>query len=191
MSEILKEHIRKFVTIDEDEFSAILKFFRVVHYKKKQNLLLEGQVCNSNYFVASGCLRMFYVNDKGVERTTQFALEHWWLADYFSFQDQKPSEFYIQAVESSEILAIDRLSQEQMLAAFPKMERYFRMVHQTAHASFQVRLKYSYDLSKEEIYKNFSSSFPGFVQRVPQYLLASYLGLTPEYLSELRGKNIS
>ncbi|MES3017598.1 MAG: Crp/Fnr family transcriptional regulator [Bacteroidota bacterium] len=191
MSEILKAHFRKFIEIDDASFTLAVKFFRQINVKKKETLLTEGHICRSNYFVANGCLRMFFIDEKGVEKTTQFALEHWWLADYFSFQKQQPSQFNIQAVEKSEVWALDFPAQEKMLNEFPQLERYFRLVHQTAHAASQVRVRYAYDLSREDMYRYFRINFPDFIQRVPQYLLASYLDMTPEYLSELRARIVS
>jgi len=191
MSDILINHIRKFTRLSDEEVPEVLSFFKETEVKKKENLLTEGQICRYNYFVLQGILRMFFVDEKGVEKTVQFGLEHWWLADYFSYQRRQPSAFCIQAVEASVIYSIDLQAQEQLLERFPQMERYFRMVHQTAHAASQMRLKFLYGFSREALYRQFSSSFPEFVQRIPQYLLASYLGITPEYLSELRAKNIS
>ncbi|HEY1010384.1 MAG: Crp/Fnr family transcriptional regulator [Daejeonella sp.] len=191
MSQILQDHIRKFIAVNDEDLSSILGYFKIIHSKKKEDLLTEGQICKFNYFVSSGCLRMFFIDEKGVEKTTQFALEHWWLADYFSFQNQTASSFCIQAVEKSEVWALGLQEQENMLRKFPQMERYFRMVHQTANAATQVRIRYLYDFSREENYRYFSANFPQFIQRVPQYLLASYLGMTPEYLSELRARIIS
>jgi CRP-like cAMP-binding protein len=134
---------------------------------------------------------MFYINEKGIEQTTQFAIENWWMADYMSFGSQTPSSFYIQAVENSDILSIDFHAQEKLLEEFPQLERYFRIIFQRAYASSQLRIKYLYDFSKEELYDHFNTHFPDFVQRIPQYMLASYLGFTPEYLSELRKKKLS
>lgn len=191
MSAILIDHIRKFTRLSDDEVPAVLAFFKEITVKKKENLLTEGHICRYNYFVIQGCLRMFFVDEKGVEKTVLFALEHWWMADYFSFQRRQPSAFCIQGVERSVVYAIDLQAQEQLLEQLPQMERYFRMVHQTAHAASQMRLKFLYGFSREMLYRQFCSSFPEFVQRIPQYLLASYLGITPEYLSELRAKHIS
>lgn len=191
MSAVFKQHVRKFVDVSDEELTSILSYFETVSPAKKTNLLEEGKVCKYDYFVVKGCLRMFFVNNKGVEKTIQFAIENWWIADYTSLQLQIPSEFNIQAVEKSEVLAISVADRETMLDRFPKMERYFRLVHQKAHAAAQYRARYLGDFSKEELYLHFSRHFPEFVQRVPQHLLASYLGLTPEYLSELRGKRIS
>lgn len=191
MSDSLGKHIRKFIAIDEEELADALTFFRPISLTKKENLLVEGQVCRSNYFVVKGCLRMFFVNEKGVEQTVQFALENWWLSDYTSFSTQKPAVFSIQAVEKSEVMVLDYAANETMLTQHPCLERYFRLVHQRAHAAAQYRMKYHYDHSREELYHEFARLFPEFVQRIPQYLLASYLGFTPEYLSEIRSRKLS
>lgn len=191
MTENLKKHIAKFVKISGQDYPKILAYFKVIEASKKKNLLVEGKICKSNYFVSKGCLRMFFINEKGVEQTIQFALENWWLADYTSFSSQKPSDYYIQAVEKSQIIALDFSSQEEMLRKFPQMEKYFRSVHQRAHAAAQFRIRNLYSMSREELYHQFNKLYPEFVQRIPQYLLASYLGFTPEYLSEIRSKRIS
>src|SRR5947199_7895008 len=99
MSKVLLEHISRFIKISIEEHNQILHYFTSHTFSKKQNLHEEGKVCKSNYFVEKGCLRMFFINEKGIEQTIQFALENWWLSDYTSFSSQKPSDFYIQAVE--------------------------------------------------------------------------------------------
>lgn len=191
MSAQLKAHIEKFIRINEADYGKVLSYLTAIEVRKKQNLLVEGKVCTSNYFVQKGCLRLFFINEKGVEQTIQFALENWWLADYTSLTAQKPSGFYIQAVEHSEILALDYSAQEEMLQQFPQMERYFRHIHQRAHAAAQFRIRGLYSFSREALYRQFIEQYPEFVKRIPQYLLASFLGFTPEYLSEIRNKSIS
>lgn len=191
MSEIFKKHIAKFVELNDGEFPAVLSYFQTAEISKKENLLAEGQLCKFNYFVLKGCLRKFFINEKGVEQTTEFAIENWWITDNIAYEYQVKSEFYIQAVETSSILFIDHNSQEKLLQEHPKMERYFRFIYQRAYAAAQRRIKYLFDFSKEEFYHSFNSKHPEFVQRIPQYLLASFLGFTPEYLSEIRKKNRS
>lgn len=191
MTDALKHHIKKLITIPDSDLEKIDPFVKMHRLAKKENIATAGQACKANYFVASGCLRMFFVDDKGVEKTVQFAIENWWIADYTSFQSQKPSDFYIQAVEKSEVFALDFAAHERILKQLPSLERYFRLIHQRAHAAAQYRMKFHYDYSKEEMYRHFIRGFPEFAQRIPQYLLASYLGLTPEYLSELRARDIS
>jgi len=182
------QHIKNIVPLDEEETRTLASYIRIIKVKKKAFLLEEEQICKSNYFVEKGCLRMFFINEKGTEQITHFALENWWIADYMSFSMQTKSQFFIQAIEESEIIAIDFHRQEALFTALPKLERYFRIMLQRAYAASQMRVKFFHDYSKEESYRHFISLFPKFAQRIPQYMLASYLGLTPEYLSELRKK---
>lgn len=191
MNEQFKNHIAKFALLSDEEFTQIMPFFKMMTVRKKSNLLIEGEVCKYHYFVLNGCLRKFFINEKGNEQTTEFAIENWWLTDNLSFEHQIVTQFYIQAVENTSILAISREDQEQLLLKFPMMERYFRFVYQRAYAASQMRIKYLYDLSKEEFYHQLNDLHPEFVQRIPQYLIASFLGFTPEYLSEIRAKKRS
>jgi CRP-like cAMP-binding protein len=191
MPAIFKAHLDKFITITDSEFEKILSFFETVEVKKKENLLTEGQICKTNYFVLNGCLRKFFINEKGVEQTTEFAPETWWITDNMAYEFQRPTDFFIQAIEKSEVLTINYLAQQKLLEAFPVMERYFRFIYQRAYAASQMRIKYLYGMSKEDFYHNFNDKQPEFVQRVPQYLLASFLSITPEYLSEIRKKKRS
>ncbi|MBZ4191933.1 Crp/Fnr family transcriptional regulator [Niabella beijingensis] len=191
MSLIFRIHLEKFIHVNDKEFEGILKFFDVRRIARKENLLEEGQLCNHHYFVLEGLLRQFFVNEKGVEQTTDFAIETWWLTDNIAYEHRSPASFYIQAVEKSELLYISRENQEKLLNEFPVMERYFRFVYQRAFAASQMRIKYHFSFSKEEFYFSLVKTYPEFVQRVPQYLIASYLGFTPEYLSEIRKKKIS
>lgn len=190
MPDALLAHVRRYVPLREEDITLLRTRCTLRHVGKKQNLLTEGNV-SPNFFVAKGGLRMFFINEKGVEQTTQFALENWWLADYHSFETQQPSDFYIQTIELSEVIVLDEPTHRQLLVDVPSLERYFRLVQQRAYAAYQLRVKYIYDLSKEERYRHFTERFPEFAQRIPQYLLASYLGFTPEYLSEIRRKRIS
>jgi len=191
MSKIFKKHIDKFVQISNEEFDEILKFFETKEVSKKENLLEEGQMCRYHYFVLNGLLRKFFINEQGIEQTTEFAIETWWLTDNIAYERKLPTEFYIQAAEKSQILYISQDNQEKLLNAFPKMERYFRFVYQRAYAAAQMRVKYLFSLSKEEFYFELLRKHPEFVQRVPQYLIASFLGFTPEYLSEIRKRIVS
>ncbi|NHN24604.1 Crp/Fnr family transcriptional regulator [Flavobacterium jejuense] len=191
MSQVFHHHLEKFIKIDEIEFTSILSFFKTIKVKKKEDLVLEGQICKTNFFVLNGCLRKYFINNKGIEQTTEFAIENWWITDNISYEQETPTAFYIQAVENSEILVIDKYSQEKLLKDFPKMERYFRFIYQRAYAASQIRMKYLYDFTKEEFYDHLCKNHPEFVQRVPQYLIASFLGFTPEYLSEIRNKKRS
>ncbi|OCK50389.1 cyclic nucleotide-binding protein [Chryseobacterium sp. CBo1] len=186
--ETFKAHLDKFITISDKEFTSVLSFFEVREVKKKQDLILSQEVCRSMFFVVKGCLRKFFVNEKGVEQTTEFAIENWWMTDTFAYERQIKTDFCIQAVEKSIILEINLQTQEELLKKHPVMERYFRMIYQRAYAASERRIRYLYEMTREELYVNFSTLYPWFIQRIPQYLIASFLGFTPEYLSEIRAK---
>lgn len=113
------------------------------------------------------------------------------MTESLSFLNQSPTTFYIQAVERTDLLTIHRDSYYRMLDDHPVMERYFRCIYHKAYAMAQMRVKFQSEYSREELYHHFRKSQPEFLQRVPQYLIASYLGFTPEYLSEIRKKSVS
>ena len=182
------QHIRKVIALSESEVAIFKKYSETHLFKKKDFLLKEDKVCKYLYFVEKGCLRMYFINKKGVEQITQFALDGWWISDYQSFMNNTPSDYHIQTIEESRIVSIDNQNLNLLLMELPQLEHYFRLMMQKAVAGAQVRSKLLYELSKEEFYVHFSTSFPEFMMRVPQYMIASYLGLTPEYLSELRKK---
>ncbi|WP_353132020.1 Crp/Fnr family transcriptional regulator [Pseudopedobacter sp.] len=191
MSKKIIEHFRKFIEIDPIDENGILDFFQEKTFAKKENLIESGTRCKFHFFVLNGCLRLFFVNNKGIEQTTQFAIENWWLTDYFAFENQAITDFTTQAVEQTEVLIISFQNQEKLLLQYPKLERYFRLIYQRAYSASQLRTKYLFDFSREEFYHHFNDNFPTFSQRIPQHLLASYLNMTPEYLSEIKSKKRS
>ena len=184
-------HLKKYVSFDDTDFPKILSHFETLTLAKKEIAMQAGNPCNHNYFVIKGCLHMYFTSENGAERTVQFALEGWWLTDFLAFQNRTNTDFNVQAVEKSQVLSISNEQQELLLKEFPVLERYFRTIYQIAYGASLIKVKYVYDLSKEEIYLHFTEHFPEFAQRVPQYLIASFLGLTPEYVSEIRAKNRS
>ena len=186
MHNTIIEHIRKFIDLNEIDAEAIKKYIETSHFKKKEFILREGKICRNLYFVEKGCLRMFFTNKKGVEQITQFALDGWWISDFQSLMNEAPSNYSIQTIEPSQITSVSYLNLDKMLLEIPYLEKSFRIIFQKAVAGAQHRSKLMYEMSKEEFYIHFSTSFPEFMMRVPQYMIASYLGITPEYLSELR-----
>jgi CRP-like cAMP-binding protein len=190
MSEQLGKHIAQQIPIPETDITKILTYFSPKTFDKKACLLQEYQPCKYLYFVNKGCLRLFFIDDKGIEQTIQFAIEGWWMTDLTAFHGSKLAEFNIQAVEITEVMEIDKISLEELLKEFPQMERYFSKIYQRAYAASLMRVKHIFTFSKEAFYQLFSTKYPQFIQRIPQKILASFLGFTPEYLSELRKKNM-
>jgi CRP-like cAMP-binding protein len=187
-NEELFRHVSKFVLLEKHDKNAIESYITRKALKKKDHLFKEGQICSANYFVLKGCLRLYYITEQGTEQIVQFAIDNWWLTDYMSFDSQKPSQFNIQAVEATDVIVLEKKMQEELFAKVPKMERYFRIILQKAFAASVMRLRYIFTQSGEERFHHFNDSFPEFVQRVPQYMLASYLGFTPEFLSKIRAR---
>jgi CRP-like cAMP-binding protein len=184
-------HIKKFCSLEPEKLALLEPYFEYRTYRKKQFLLQEGDRCHEKFFIVKGCVYLYYLRQNGIEQTIDFAIENWWTSDFMAFQHNNPAQFSIRAVETTTVLAISAARQQELLQKVPEMNAYFHLVFQKAYAASQIRLRKLYELSKEELYRNFSQEFPEFIQRVPQYLLASFLGFTPEYLSEIRKKYVS
>ncbi len=188
MAQLLFQHINQFVKVGEEEFKEMIPYFERQRFHKKEIVMQSGERQIKEYFVVVGCLHMYFIDPQGIEHTVQFALQNWWIADYLALQKKEATEFYIQAVENTHLYSITATKREKLLIAFPKMESYFRTVYQIAYGAYQTRMKYILSYSKEDIYLQFKDAFPNFVNSVPQYLIASYLGLSAEYVSKLRRK---
>ncbi|WP_345953342.1 Crp/Fnr family transcriptional regulator [Mucilaginibacter sp. PAMB04168] len=188
MFEPLITHIQKFVALNTEEQALLTAYLKYEELSKTKYLLSEGDICNAQYFVVEGCIRMYFIKENGVEQIVQFGIDNWWISDYTSFTLHNPSQFYLQTVQRSKVITLTQAKQDELLDKLPKLERYFRRIYQRAYAAAQTRLIFFTDLSGEEKYHHFASRFPDFVQRIPQYMLASYLGFTPEFLSKVRAK---
>lgn len=189
---LLIQHIERFTGIlHPTEASAIGSFFTLRTLAKKEIIQQADTPCDVLCFVIQGCLRSYYLKEKGIEQTVDFAIENWWLTDYLAFEQQASSSFVIQAVEPTTVFSLTSTDFSVLLTSHPIMEKYFRSVFQKAYGAAQHRLKFLYEFSREELYFHFEHQFPAFVQRIPQYLLASYLGFSPEYLSEIKKKRFS
>lgn len=182
----LLAHIQQYLSLSEEEITILKKTLHTTTLDKNHKLLEAGEVCHFNYFVCKGCLRMYFLKENGTEHTTQFAIENWWLSDYMSFLNQSKSSFSIETLEPSEVIALDPDTSDLLATEIPKLNKYFALVTQRAYAAAQMRIKFLQEFSGEELFNHFTSHFPEFLQRVPQYMMASYLGFSPEYYSRLR-----
>src|SRR5882724_2619882 len=172
----------KKITLTEEEFNLCKPLFSPKKLRKRQFILQEGDVCKYNIFVGKGLLRAYTIDEKGNEHILQFALEGWWTADLYSFFTGEPSLYNIEALEDSELLLITLPSWESLLAKVPVFERYFRILIQNSLIATQRRLLGSLSETAEQKYLKFTKAYPESIQRVPQHMIASYLGITRETL---------
>ena len=188
MFELLSQSIKEKVSIKDDEFDFAKTLFIPKKLRKRQYLLQEGDVSKYTAFVEKGMLRTFTVDEKGNELILQFSMEGWWAGDLYSFLTEEPSQFHIEAMEECELLLITKSSWDTLLNKVPAFERYFRILIQNSLIATQRRLMSSMSESAEEKYTKLINNFPGCLQRIPQHMVASYLGITPETLSRIRGQ---
>jgi len=188
MYNVLFSHIEEKVSVTEQDKEAIKLFFTYKKLRKRQYLLQEGDVCKYMAFVAKGLLRTYNVDEKGNEHMSIFGWEGWWLSDFSSFLTGETAVFNIDAIEESELLLISRTEYEKLTIAVPVMDRYFRILYQNSLVTKERRLMSSITHTAEEKYKSLLESSPKIGERIPQHLIASYLGIAPETLSRIRKK---
>ena len=173
----------KFTEKEEEIFISLLKKETI---PAKTKLLREGEICNFEGYVQKGCIRIYYVNEDGFEVTISFAIEDWWVSDIASFHEQTPSDLYIETLEDTELYLLTPITKEQLVQAVPKFERVFRILVQRNLTSVQNRLINTISKKASDRYLEFISLYPTIPQRVAQYYIASYLGVTAEFVSTIR-----
>ena len=186
MFELLQEKIAGKVQLTEEEMSTVKAAFLPKKIRKRQYLLQEGDVCKYQAFVVKGILRSYIIDEKGAEHILQFAPEGWWITDLYSYLTSEPSNFSIDALEDAELLMIARPEWEELMRKLPKLEHYFRVLVQNHLIATQRRLLQTITQTAEEKYILFAQTYPDCIQRVPQHMIASYLGISRETLSRLR-----
>lgn len=186
MFELLHEKFNTVISVNEDELSYCKTLFLPKKLRKRQFLLQEGDVCKYQAFVEKGLLRSFRVDEKGSDHILQFAVEGWWAADLSSYITGEPSHFNIEALEDSELLLLSKPSWDALMQHSPKFEHYFRIIIQNNLIATQKRLLESRTETAEEMYLNFVEGYPGCMQRIPQHMIASFIGVSRETLSRLR-----
>jgi CRP/FNR family transcriptional regulator, anaerobic regulatory protein len=184
--DLILANVGKHITLDEKEISFFTSLLKAKHVNKKDFVLKEGQSCQYISFVNSGLLRAYYLDKEDKESTIMFAVADWWITDMYCYIHEKPAMLTIQAVEDSDIFNLKKDDMERLYVEVPKFERFFRIIMQNAYIREQLRIIQNLSLSAEERYHNFLSKYPQIAKQVTQKQIASYLGVTPEFLSTLR-----
>jgi len=191
MFELLHKKINAIISINEDELNYCKTLFLPKKLRKRQYLLQEGDVCKYQAFVEKGMLRSYHIDEKGTEHILQFASEGWWMADLSSYITGETSLFNIEALEDSQLLLLSKISWDQLMQRIPKFEHYFRIIIQNHLIATQKRVIQSHTETSEEMYLKFIQTYPECIQRIPQHMIASYLGISRETLSRLRKHLVS
>ena len=186
MYELFFQNFNKKVSLTEDEETFIKTYLTPKKLRKKQYLLQEGDVCKTIEFIEKGALKAYSVDDSGNEHIIQFGLEGWIISDLYSFLTGEPATYNIDAIEDAELVLISKSAHEELLQKMPKYETFTRMNITGAYLAMQKRLTSIIGSSLEERYAKFTALYPDIVQRVPQHMIASYMGLTPETLSRAK-----
>lgn len=186
MFDVLLSHISEKITLSEQDKELMSNYFVPKKLRKRQYLLQEGDVCKNITFVSKGLLRTYNVDEKGDEHMSVFGWEGWWISDFNSFLTGVPALFNIDAIEDSEVLLLSRANYEAITLAIPIMDRYFRILYQNSIVTKERRLMSSVTDTAEEKYLRLSHSNPDMIERIPQNLIASYLGIAPETLSRIK-----
>ena len=188
MNLLLKAHIENIIKSDftEDNCKLFSELLFIKTFDKKDLLVEEGRNCNHVYFITEGSCYSYMTDEKGEDHAIQFALEGYWITDQFSFFSGKKAIYNVKALETVKALVLNKDNFQKACDHIPSLDRYFRILIQNAFVALQYRLAKTNSETAEHRYAEFAKSYPQFIQRIPQYLIASYLGIKPQSLSRIR-----
>jgi CRP-like cAMP-binding protein len=186
----LLDYITKYINLTDEEEAILLSKVVLRSYLKDQYISQQGDICKSVNFIISGCTKTFYMDLEGQEHIVMFSIEDWWTSDLGSFITQSPADFNVQCIESTQLIQFTYDNLEELYKKVPKLERLFRKIVERAFVASQKRIIRSFSLTAKERYQIFKKSNLKIDQRVPQYMIASYLGVTKEFLSKIKSQII-
>lgn len=182
------QNISRIVALNPQEQELFFSKIEIRKYKAKTIILNAGEICQYSYFVNSGILRSFNINDNIVEHVLAFACQGWWISDMYSLLSQKPGNLFIEVLEDAEVVLLSKENQEQLYLEIPKLERFFRILTENSLVAHQQRLMDNLSLPAEERFEKFCTKYPSLIQQVPQKHIASYIGVTPEFFSKMKAR---
>ena len=182
----LIKHMKRLTSFSDEAIRDLSGRATEKKLRRRQYLLQEGDICKYYHFVRKGCLRMYLADEKGSEHILQFAVEGWWIADIGSFHSERPSRLNIDALEASEVIRISKPDLISLYEQHPAFDRYFRVLTENAFISMQDRVLQNISSTAEERYLVFLDRYPDLSNRISQVQIASYIGVTPEFLSAIR-----
>ncbi|HLV15077.1 MAG TPA: Crp/Fnr family transcriptional regulator [Xanthomarina sp.] len=184
----LVDYINNYITLTSEEENLLFSKLVERKYLKDQYIVQQGDICKSVNFIISGCTKTFYMNAEGQEHIIGFSIEDWWTSDLGSFITQNPADFNVQCIENTQLFQFSYNNLEELYVEIPKLERLFRKITERAFVASQKRIIRNFSLTAKERYQIFKKTYPKIEQRVPQYMIASYLGITKEFLSKIKSQ---
>ena len=184
----LIDYIHKYINLTVEEETMLFSKLIYRNYLKDQYIVQQGDVCKSINFIISGSTKTFYVDAEGQEHIVVFSIEDWWTSDLGSFMTQKPADFNVQCIENTQLFQFTYNNLEELYKEIPKLERLFRKIVERAFVASQKRIIRNFSLTAKARYQIFKNTYPKIEQRVPQYMIASYLGITKEFLSKIKSQ---
>ena len=188
--ELLKAYFSRHVDLTSSELTFICENYQKKNVAKGEYILRKGEICRFEGFVVSGCFKIYMIDMQGNEKILYFAAEDWWIMEIDSFTNQIGSRLNVQAIEDSIILFITKTAKERLYEEIPKVERLFRIMSQKAVVAWQRRLVRNHTMNAEQRYHHFITSYPEIALRVTNKQIASYLGITQEFVSKIRKKRL-
>ena len=182
----IRQHVEKIIPLEDEEFDEFKSILSPVAVKKKEKIIKPGMYLDTEYYVVQGCLKAYHTSETGDNSVVQFAIEDWWIADFNAFFNEVPAKLTIEAVEDSVLLGLKKSNLEELYSRIPKFERFFRIKTTNAYLSLTNRIQSGLEKDSRERYIEFCKTYPSIEQRVPNYHIASYLGIKPESLSRIR-----
>jgi len=188
MFDALRNYINNYASsqISEEDFDLVKQAFKHKKIRKRQYFLQEGDVCKYTAFISKGAMRQYSVDENGNERIIRLGIENWWMGDFESFVMLTPSLYNIDAVEDSDILMVTNEQMQLLRAQVPAIEATIKVMDQNRAIAYEKRIRASISFSAEERYLELQKTYPALLQRFPQTMIASYLGISPETLSRIR-----
>tara|TARA_R110002049_G_scaffold202967_3_gene373465 strand:+ start:580 stop:1164 length:585 start_codon:yes stop_codon:yes gene_type:complete len=182
----LLNYISNYISLTEEEEAFLTSKVSYRKYLKGQYIVQQGDVCKYECFVISGCTKTFHVDDSGQEHIVMFSIENWWTSDMGSFITQTPADYNIQCIDNTELIMFSFDVIEELYTEIPKLERFFRLIIERALVASQKRIVRNFSLSAKDRYLYFTNQYPKIEKLIPQYMVASYLGITKEFLSKIK-----
>jgi CRP-like cAMP-binding protein len=186
--DLLIANISKHISLTAEEIEFFTSLLKSKSLANGEFLLREGDVCKYESFVVKGCLKTYYLDENGLEHIIDFSIEEWWADDLYSFLTQTPSKSNIKAIEDTDIFRIGKTDLELLYQKIPKFERFFRVLFQNAYITQREQINLALSASAQERYLLFIKKKPYAEKRFSQKDIASYLGVTPQFLSSLKKK---